>query len=81
MKKKRIFLFLIISIILFFGEVQTEEKDLPEKYRKWLEYEVVYIIGNMEKEVFLQLLSESVNWLYPSKSNSLLITYLISQEL
>jgi len=30
-------------------------KDLPPKYRTWLEEEVVYIIGPKEKEVFLQL--------------------------
>lgn len=30
-------------------------KDLPEKYRKWLEEEVVYIITSKEKDVFLQL--------------------------
>ena len=29
--------------------------DLPEKYRKWLEEEVVYIITPREKEVFLRL--------------------------
>jgi GWxTD domain-containing protein len=28
---------------------------LPEKYRKWLEEEVVYIIGRHERDVFLQL--------------------------
>jgi len=30
-------------------------KDLPQRFRAWLEEEVVYIIGPKEKEVFLQL--------------------------
>jgi len=30
-------------------------KDLPPKYKKWLEEEVVYIISSVEKEVFLKL--------------------------
>ncbi|MGB9835148.1 MAG: GWxTD domain-containing protein [Candidatus Saccharicenans sp.] len=30
-------------------------KNLPEKYRRWLEEEVVYIISQKEKEVFLSL--------------------------
>ncbi len=36
---------------------QKKEKEppLPEKYRKWLEEEVVYIITPVEKEIFLKL--------------------------
>ncbi|MBC7362161.1 MAG: GWxTD domain-containing protein [Candidatus Aminicenantes bacterium] len=36
---------------------KTKEKQppLPEKYRKWLEEEVVYIITPVEKEIFLKL--------------------------
>jgi len=30
-------------------------KDLPPRFRAWLEEEVVYIIGPKEKEVFFQL--------------------------
>ena len=30
-------------------------KDLPQRFRVWLEEEVVYIIGPKEKDVFLQL--------------------------
>ena len=33
-------------------------KDLPERYRAWLEEEVVYIITDNEKDVFLQLESD-----------------------
>jgi GWxTD domain-containing protein len=33
-------------------------KDLPEKYRAWLQEEVVYIISPREKDVFLQLTND-----------------------
>jgi GWxTD domain-containing protein len=33
-------------------------KDLPPKYRQWLEEEVVYIISPKEKDVFLQLTND-----------------------
>ncbi len=33
-------------------------KDLPEKYRLWLQEEVVYIISPKEKDVFLQLTND-----------------------
>jgi GWxTD domain-containing protein len=33
-------------------------RDLPPQYRKWLEEEVVYIITNRERDVFLQLDSD-----------------------
>ena len=33
-------------------------KDLPLQFRKWLEEEVVYIIGQKERDVFLQLESD-----------------------
>jgi len=33
-------------------------KDLPPQYRKWLEEEVVYIISQKERDVFLQLESD-----------------------
>ncbi|MCP2597497.1 GWxTD domain-containing protein, partial [Candidatus Aminicenantes bacterium AC-335-G13] len=51
--KKRILISLIfISIINFW---KTTGEELPLKYKKWLEEEVVYIITPTEKEVFLQL--------------------------
>ncbi len=49
---------LIISAFLFPLFLQTKNlsiKDLPERYRKWLEQEVVYIIVPLEREVFLKL--------------------------
>lgn len=53
------FSLLFLTIITFFFFVQAELKadknDLPERYKKWLDEEVVYIILPLEKEVFLQL--------------------------
>lgn len=37
---------------------KARPKDLPPRYRDWLEQEVVYIIGAKEKDVFLQLSSD-----------------------
>lgn len=34
---------------------KEKKRELPEKYRKWLEEEVVYIITPVEKEIFLKL--------------------------
>lgn len=48
-----IFVFLIGPIIIYAEKISP--KNLPEVYRKWLEEEVVYIISQNEKEVFLQL--------------------------
>jgi GWxTD domain-containing protein len=42
--------FLLLSPLL-----SISVKDLPPKYRKWLEEEVVYIITKAEREVFLKL--------------------------
>jgi len=45
--------FLLASSVLSFQKLKPQE--LSERYRKWLEEEVVYIITPVEKEVFLQL--------------------------
>ncbi|MGB9763782.1 MAG: GWxTD domain-containing protein [Candidatus Saccharicenans sp.] len=62
-----LFLVILISGLLIYSNYSlaqtkvkpksTKEliKTLPEKYRKWLEEEVVYIISPKEKEVFLSL--------------------------
>lgn len=56
-----LFCLLIFCLLIFFfclssfAQEKKSPKDLPEKYRKWLEEEVVYIISPKEKEVFLQL--------------------------
>jgi len=46
------FIFIFFSFA-FAGKKSAEE--LPPKYKKWLEEEVVYIISSLEKDVFLQL--------------------------
>jgi len=50
-------LFLTVIIFLFStqGELKADKNDLPERYKKWLDEEVVYIILPMEKEIFLKL--------------------------
>jgi len=48
-----IFLFLLSSYSSF-SKIKSPQ-DLPPKFRKWLEEEVVYIISPKEKEVFLSL--------------------------
>jgi len=54
----------LISLFLFFISIlplhaeKIEVKNLPEKYRKWLQEEVVYIITSVERDVFLQLKSD-----------------------
>lgn len=50
----------IISTMIMIGLViplagKVRVKDLPEKYRRWLTEEVVYIITPTEKKVFLEL--------------------------
>ena len=45
-------IFILFPFVLV-GKILTE--DLPPKYKKWLEEEVVYIISSLEKDVFLQL--------------------------
>jgi GWxTD domain-containing protein len=50
--------FIFAVLLLFCGSWLSEAKDikdLPLKYRQWLQEEVVYIIGEKEKSVFLQL--------------------------
>jgi len=57
LKRHIIFLFFAVIFLLpLLGNAQKKSpKDLPERYRAWLEEEVVYIITPKEKDVFLQL--------------------------
>lgn len=63
-KKKRLSVALIffLGFLLFFlpmsGQKKISVSSLPEKYKKWLEEEVVYIITPLEREVFLQLTTD-----------------------
>lgn len=55
MTKKLSFLFLIVLFFFLYGELKAKTGDLPPRFKKWLEEEVVYIIAPLEKEVFLKL--------------------------
>ncbi len=62
-RKKVLIIFYFLSLMVFLslslpfsGQIKKKRpEDLPPKYRKWLEEEVVYLITPKEKEVFLQL--------------------------
>ncbi len=63
MRRNRLKTALIISLLLLFflplyGKKKSI-KDLPLKHRNWLEKDVVYIITPKEKDVFLQLETDS----------------------
>jgi GWxTD domain-containing protein len=47
--------FFAVVLPLLSGQTKKSIKDLPERHRKWLTEEVVYIISPKEKDVFLQL--------------------------
>ncbi len=49
-----LFLFLFFSIFLILNSKENRE-EIPQKYLKWLNEEVVYIISSQEREVFLSL--------------------------
>jgi GWxTD domain-containing protein len=49
---------LIIAVVFSLYGDSGDSKNLPERHRKWLEEEVLYIITALEKEVFLQLESD-----------------------
>ena len=50
----------VLGICLFADKSpgQEEEKKLSEKYKKWMDQEVIYIISETEKEVFQSLISD-----------------------
>jgi GWxTD domain-containing protein len=48
----------VILAALSAAAQKNSVKDLPERYRRWLEEEVVYIISPREKDVFLQLAND-----------------------
>jgi len=66
--KGKIFFYSILALLLFSAvdilASKREAKELPERYRKWLEEEVVYIITPKEKVVFLQLDNDRVRNLF-----------------
>ena len=54
MRKKLVFLNLSL-IFFFFSILKAENPILPDKYKKWIEEEVIYIITPGEKRVFFKL--------------------------
>ena len=66
--KGKIFFYSILALLLFsVSDIlasKREAKELPERYRKWIEEEVVYIITPKEKEIFLQLENNRVRNLF-----------------
>lgn len=60
--KRAISLIFFLGFLVCFLPLDSQKKisvsSLPEKYRKWLEEEVVYIITPLEREVFLQLATD-----------------------
>jgi GWxTD domain-containing protein len=49
---------LLLASSVFILSAQVKPRDLPERYRIWLEEEVLYIITPIEREVFLKLQSD-----------------------
>ena len=50
--------FLAVFVPALSGQAKKSAKDLPDRHRKWLTEEVVYIISPKERDVFLQLESD-----------------------
>lgn len=58
MTKKMASLLLLLSMVLPLNAQNKGKSELQEKYRKWLEEEVIYIITPKEKDVFLKLTTD-----------------------
>ncbi len=59
--KRKALIFLILVPQFFSFQLQSSQKsskELPPFYRKWLEEEVVYIITEKERDIFLQLTTD-----------------------
>jgi len=53
--KKVVFILSLLTLINLPEQAMAQKAKLPENYKKWLDEEVVYIIGSTERDVFLQL--------------------------
>ncbi len=58
MKTRILFLWLAASFAFVPSVSFSEKAELPERFKKWLDEEVVYIIGRLEREVFLKLATD-----------------------
>lgn len=53
-------LFGLLALVLATGvQAWSKEKDLPDRYRRWLDQDVIWIISKVEKEVFLSLKTDT----------------------
>ncbi len=55
MRKKQVFFIWVFAVFILCGDADAQKKDLPPRFKKWLNEEVVYIITPVEKRVFLEL--------------------------
>lgn len=55
MRKISLIFLIILSLMFIYGWARADKNELPPRYKKWLDEEVVYIISPIEREVFLKL--------------------------
>lgn len=55
MQKKIFISLLLLAVLIAASRASAGKNTLPERYKTWLDEEVVYIISPVEKEVFLKL--------------------------
>src|SRR6516225_10590617 len=53
------FQFLLCLVFSSLAQAKTSIKDLPPRYRTWIQNEVNYIITNEEKDAFLELVNDN----------------------
>jgi GWxTD domain-containing protein len=58
MKKTPTLLALLLALAVALSAVPAAKPKLPDRHKKWLEEEVVYIITSVERDVFLKLRSD-----------------------
>lgn len=57
--RHKFFLLILVLVFLFqANDISGQKVQLPERFKKWLEEEVVYIISPIEKEVFSKLTTD-----------------------
>jgi len=54
-RKISLIFLVIFSFMFIYGLAKNDRNELPLRYKKWLDEEVIYIISPIEKEVFLKL--------------------------
>ncbi len=54
-RERSVLLLALLMLCIPFPKISGQESSLPERFRKWLSEDVIYIIAPLEKEVFLKL--------------------------